>query len=48
MAKKENFPTKTPDEEVKKVSQEEREKGGYGMVQRDGITYPPAKNEKKK
>jgi hypothetical protein len=47
MAKKENFPTMTPDQEVKKIGQEEREKGGYGMVQKDGITYPPVMKEKK-
>lgn len=34
MAKKENFPTKTADEEVKKVSQEEHERFMAGLFVR--------------
>jgi hypothetical protein len=47
MAKKVKYPIKTPDKE-EKVSDVEREKGGYGMAKKDGITYPPAKKEGKK
>ncbi len=46
MAHKVNYPTKTPDKE-EKVTEAEREKGGYGMAKKEGITYPPAKKEKK-
>jgi hypothetical protein len=46
MAQKVRYPTKTPDKK-KKVSQEEREKGGFGMVEKEGITYPPARKEVK-
>jgi hypothetical protein len=47
MAKKTEYPTKTPDVE-KKVSEKEREEGGYGMVVKDGVAYPPARKEVKK
>lgn len=47
MAQKKGYPTKTPD--VKRtVSQAEREKGGYGMVVKDGVAYPPARKEVRK
>lgn len=47
MAQKVKYPTKTPDKE-EKVTEAEREKGGYGMVEKEGVTYPPAKKEVKK
>ena len=47
MVQKVKYPTKTPDKE-EKVSEAEREKGGYGMVEKEGITYPPARMEVRK
>jgi hypothetical protein len=47
MAKKTEYPTKTPDVE-KKVSEKEREKGGYGMAEKGGVAYPPSREEPKK
>jgi hypothetical protein len=48
MAKTEKFPMKTPDVKEKKISEKERDEGGYGMANKDGVTYPPAKKEHKK
>ena len=48
MEQKEKFPMKTPDKEEKKITEAERDAGGYGMAEKDGITYPPAKKEGKK
>lgn len=48
MAKTEKFPMKTPDVKEKKISEKERDEGGYGMANKDGVTYPPAKKERKK
>lgn len=47
MEQKGKYPTKTPDKE-EKVSEAEREKGGYGMAQKEGVSYPPAKEEEMK
>ncbi len=47
MAQKEKFPTKTPDK-VEKVTEKQRDEGGYGMAKKEGITYPPAKKQGKK
>jgi len=47
MAQKEKFPEKTPDKAEKKVTEKERDEGGYGMAEKEGITYPPAKKGKK-
>ncbi len=44
MAKKVAYPTKTPDKEVK-VSKKEREEGGYGMAEKEGVTYPPKRKK---
>jgi hypothetical protein len=41
MTQKEKFPMKTPDGEEKKITEKEREEGGYGMAKKDGVTYPP-------
>ncbi len=46
MALKEKFPTRTPDK-VEKVTEKQRDEGGYGMAKKDGITYPPSKKGKK-
>jgi len=46
MAQKERYPTKTPDK-VEKVTEKQRDEGGYGMAKKGGITYPPAKKGKK-
>jgi len=48
MAQKETFPMKTPDKEEKKITENERAEGGYGMAMKDGIVYPPARKEDKK
>jgi hypothetical protein len=48
MAQKEKFPMKTPDKEEKKITEKERDEGGYGMANKDGVTYPPARKENKK
>ena len=37
MAKTEKFPMKTPDVKEKKISEKERDKGGYGMAKKDGV-----------
>lgn len=47
MAGKTKYPTKTPDKDVK-VSEKEREKGGYGMAGKGGVEYPPARKDVKK
>ena len=39
---------KTPDVEKKKITEKERDEGGYGMANKDGVTYPPAHKEGKK
>jgi hypothetical protein len=49
MAQKEAFPTKTPDKEEIKITEKQRDEGGYGMANKDGVTYPPVnKKENKK
>jgi len=47
MAQTEKFPMKTPDVEEKKITEKERDKGGYGMAKKDGVKYPPVNEEKK-
>ena len=42
MAQKQAFPTKTPDKEEKKITEKQRDEGGFGMANKDGVTYPPA------
>jgi hypothetical protein len=47
--KGEAYPTKTPDVEEKgKVSEEQREKGGFGMAEKGGVEYPPKRKDVKK
>ena len=48
MAQKGNFPTMTPDKEEKKITEKERDEGGYGMAKKDGVTFPPAMKKDKK
>lgn len=48
MVQKDKFPTKTPDVQEKKITEKERAEGGYGMAEKDGVTYPPARKESKK
>jgi hypothetical protein len=45
MAQTEKYPMKTPDVEQKKITDKERDEGGYGMAKKDGITYPPVNKE---
>ena len=48
MPQKEKFPMKTPDKEEKKITEKEREEGGFGMAKKEGVVYPPSKKESKK
>jgi hypothetical protein len=48
MPQKEKFPMKTPDKEEKKITEKERDEGGYGMAKKEGVIYPPAKKDGKK
>jgi hypothetical protein len=48
MKQSEKFPMKTPDKDEKKIPEKERAEGGYGMAEKEGITYPPARKEGKK
>jgi hypothetical protein len=45
MAQAEKFPMKTPDAEEIKITEKQRDEGGFGMANKDGVTYPPVNKE---